>query len=186
VDGTAASREAARQATALAGEEGRLEFVAVTTRAHTTGLAGAGRVAEALGVSATMRTLTATTTADGLIRAAARADLLVIGGKHFGRVQKAVLRRAPCSVLMSRRPPDLPFLNTIIVASDAPSHTRAVAAQLARDRGAQLRIVCGANVVTAATVIGCGLIVVPTGAHTIELTRIAPCSVLAVRPPRRQ
>src|SRR4051812_10968067 len=84
VDGTAGSREAARQASALAGDDGRLEFVAVTTRARATGLAGAGRVAEALGVSATMRTLTATTTADGLIRAAARADLLVIGGKHFG------------------------------------------------------------------------------------------------------
>src|SRR3954471_2237360 len=78
VDGTAAGREAARQAAALAGDEGRLEFVAGAPRACSTPLADAGRVAQALGVAATARTLAAATAADGLIRAAAHADVLVI------------------------------------------------------------------------------------------------------------
>src|SRR5689334_843996 len=140
VDGSAKSREAARQAAILAGHDGRLEFVAVTPRGATA-LAGAGRVAQALGVAPTARTISAATTADGLIRAAARADLLVVGCDDVGRVPKAVLRRAPCSVLLSRRPPDLPFLDTIVVAAEAPAHARAVAAQLACEHEAQLRVV---------------------------------------------
>src|SRR4051812_19862767 len=88
VDGTAAAREAVRQAAALTRRDGRLEFVAVSPRTGSIPLSNAGRVAAAAGIATTGRTVAAVTTADGLIRAAARADLLVVGGDGLGRLPK--------------------------------------------------------------------------------------------------
>ena len=144
-------------------------------------LAAEQRAAAADGVEVVTRAVAAATAADGLIRAAARADLLVVGCDGLGRVPKAVLRRAPCSVLLSRRSPDLPFLDTILVAADASPGVRATAAHLAWEHGCELRQVRAENITAVAGAIGSGLIVVGDDGHAADVARLAPCSVLVVR-----
>jgi nucleotide-binding universal stress UspA family protein len=188
-DGTSEAREAVRQAAELAAPGGALEIVVVTPafrgfafrdRAATT-LRDAVRTADALGGSIAGHVSPAATAAAGLIRAAAGADLLVIGCDALGPTPKATLRRAPCSVLLARRAPDRPLLGTVLIAADGPPAVQAWAAHLAGERGAEVRTAPTAAIVAAAEAIGCGLIVIGDGALAAHVARAAPCSVLVVR-----
>jgi nucleotide-binding universal stress UspA family protein len=192
VDGTAAGREAARQAAELTGAHGRLELVAVTPGAGLAAFvlpaATAARVLfEAQNVAqlecpgATTSMVAAGNPADGLIRAAAGADLLAVGCDAVGRVPTAVLRRAPCSVLLARRPPDLPLCELILVAGGDDAAHHIAAAHLAFEHGSDLETVSPMLIATAAAVRGCGLIVVSDDALAVQIARAAPCSVLVVR-----
>jgi hypothetical protein len=188
-DGTTEAGEAVRQAAELTGERGRLEIVTVTPDSpgfpcldrSAAALDQAERITHALEVDASLRAMPAATAAAGLIRAARHADLLAVGCDALGPTPKAVLRRAHSSVLLARRPPDLPFWDTLLVAADGPSSAHVVAAQLASEHGSALREAPVAASATAAAAIGCGLIVVGDQALAMQVARIAPCSVLVVR-----
>ena len=187
-DGTAEAREAVRQAAELAGPSGELEIVIVTSafrgfsfRDGAAAMLGdAEHTARALGVSPSGHVLPAATAAAGLIRAAAGADLLVIGCDALGPTPKATLRRAPCSVLLARRLPDRPLLDTILVAAEAPPQAQRWAAHLAGEHEAEVRTAPTAEIATAAEAVGCGLIVIGEGAIAAQVARTAPCSVLVV------
>jgi nucleotide-binding universal stress UspA family protein len=199
VDGLPAGHEAVRQAAALAGGGGRLELVAVTPVAGhplflplpagaQEALAEAQRIAE--GVPVRTRTVAARSPAEGLSRAAAGADVLVIGtpdldterGVALGRVTAPLLSAAPCSVLVARRPPDLPLFDTIVVGCDMRDPIAAeTAAHLAAEHGSLLRAVAPAGSARAAAAIGCGLVVIAAGPAAARVAREAPCSVLVVR-----
>jgi nucleotide-binding universal stress UspA family protein len=192
VDGTAAGREAARQAAELTGAHGRLELVAVTPGAGLAPfvlpaataarvLCEAQNLAQRACSGATTSMIAARTPADGLIRAAAGADLIVIGCDAVGRVPTAVLRRAPCSVLLARRPPDLQLCDLILVAAGDDAAHHIAAAHLAFEHGAELETVSPTTIATDATVSGCGLIVVSDNALAVQIARAALCSVLVVR-----
>jgi hypothetical protein len=127
-------------------------------------------------------TVSAGSPADGLIRAAAGADLVVVGCDAVGRVPTALLRRAPCSVLLARRPPDLPLCELFLVAAGGDAAHHIAAAELAFAQGAELETVAPATIAVAAAASGCGLIVVPDDALAAQTARAAPCSVLVVRP----
>ena len=192
VEGSPAGREAARQAAELTGTHGRLELVAVTPGA---GLApsvfpaatAARALCEAQNVVQRVRSdvstsmIAAGTPADGLIRAAAGADLLVVGCDAVGRLPTAVLRRAAGSVLLARRPPDQPLCEQIQVAAGDDTAHHIAAAHLAFEHGSDLETVSPMSIATAAAVTGCGLIVVSDNALTVQIARAAPCSVLVVR-----
>jgi nucleotide-binding universal stress UspA family protein len=187
VDGGAEAREAVRQAAELAGPAGRIEVVTVTPASAgfpcrdraATALADAGRTAHHAGVGTESRAVAAATAAAGLIRAAAGAELLVVGCDALGPTPKAVLRRAPCSVLLARRRSE-PAAPGAIVAGDA-GPARAAAERLAREHGVQVHLVPAAEIIATAAAVGCGLIVVADGAAAAEVARLAPCSVLVVR-----
>jgi nucleotide-binding universal stress UspA family protein len=199
VDGLAAGHEAVRQAAALAGGDGFLELVAVTPapghphflplpNAAAAALADAGRTAAS--VPTTTRTVSSASVAHGLARAAADADVIVVGcrevqtahGVTLGPVTEPLLAIAPCSVLVVRRPPDLALFDVIVVAEDdSPQDEATTAAQLAIEYGAETRVVTTAAAVNAAAAIGSGLIVTADGPHATRLAREAPCSVLIVR-----
>ena len=195
VDGTAASREAVRQAAVLAGPGRCLELVTVTPApgrpsflpppdAAMRVLAEAEAIARRLGIAAASSSIHAAPAAEGLIRDAARADLLVIGCDTLGRVPTAVLRRAPCSLLLTRRPPDLPFCDSILVAAGDDPAPHLTAARLAHEHGSELHAVQPAGIATAAAAIGCGLIVTADDGMAAAIARHASCSVLVVRKPR--
>ena len=189
IDGTAEAREAVRQAAELTGPSGELEIVVVTPAFRgfafrdgaTSMLEHAERTAHTLGVGPEGHVLPAATAAAGLIRAATGADLLVIGCDALGPTPKATLRRAPCSVLLARRPPDRPLLDTIVVAADAPPQAQLWATRLAAEHESHMRTAPTAEIATAAEAIGCGLIVIGDGAIAAQVARAAPCSVLVVR-----
>ena len=204
VDGLATGREAMRQAAAVAGPDGHVEVVAVTPapghpqflplpNAAAEALAEAERIAASLGVTATSRAVSSASVARALSSAAAGADLVVVGcrevqtahGVALGPVIEPLLAIAPCSVLVARRPPDLPLFDVIVVAEDDSPHDEATtAARLANEHGAATRVVTSAAAVNAAAAIGCGLIVTADGPHATRLAREAPCSVLIVRESR--
>jgi hypothetical protein len=123
----------------------------------------------------------AATAAAGLIRAAAGADLLVIGCDALGPTPKATLRRAPCSVLLARRAPDRPLLGTVLIAGDGPPAVQAWATHLADEHETEVRTAPTAEIVAAAATIACGLIVIGDGALAAHVARAAPCSVLVAR-----
>jgi nucleotide-binding universal stress UspA family protein len=125
----------------------------------------------------TSKHVTAPTPSYGLIR----ADLLVIGCDALGWVPTAVLRRAPCSVLLARRPPDRPLLDTVLVGCGSAPIAHARAAALAAAHGSELSSVRAETITTAAAAIGAGLIVLADDAAAPHQARIAPCSVLVVR-----
>jgi nucleotide-binding universal stress UspA family protein len=186
VDGRGESREAVRQAAALAGADGRLALHMVTrgngfAEDPASVLADAQRVARTAGVNAETHAAPAATAAAGLLGAAASADLLVVGCDALGPTPKAVLRHARGSVLLARRAPGLPLLDTIMVGEDSPPRILRVAAQLAEAHGSELRMVPDAKLPLAAAAIGAGLIVAGDGPGAIPLARVAPCSVLIVR-----
>jgi nucleotide-binding universal stress UspA family protein len=188
-DGTAEAREAVRQAADLAGSRAHLEIVTVTPASpgfpcldtSAAALGQAEQITSALDVEATLRATPAATAAAGLIRAADHADVLVVGCDALGPTPKAVLRRAYCSVLLARRPPDLPLWDTIFVADDAPSSVHLTAARLAAEHGSVLHSVQSAKLPMAAAATGCGLIVIADDALAVQVARVAPCSVLVVR-----
>lgn len=192
VDGTAASREAVRQAAELAGPRGLLELVAVTPAAGhapflpsaavaTRVLAEVERIARGFGAAVTTSAHTAASAAEALIRASASADLLVVGCDTLGRVPTAVLRRASCSVLLARRPPDLPLCNLILVSAGDEPAAHLAGAQVALDHGSELHTVQPACIATAAAAIGAGLIVTADDGMAAQIARAASCSVLVVR-----
>jgi nucleotide-binding universal stress UspA family protein len=189
VNGTSQAREAVRQAAELAAEGADLELVTVTPASRgfpfregaAAILDDADRTANAHGVSPVAGALPAATAAAGLIRAAAGADLLVVGCDGLGGTPKAVLRRAPCAVLLARRAPDRPLLDTVLVAADGPPGVRQWAADFADVYGSDLRTAPTAEVVAAAELDGCGLIVIGDSASAAQVARAAPCSVLVVR-----
>jgi nucleotide-binding universal stress UspA family protein len=192
VDGTAGGREAARQAAELAGTGGRLELVAVTPGAGlgpfvppaasaARVLTEAERVAQPACARVTTTIVQAGSPADGLIRAAAGADLVVVGCDAVGWVPTALLRRAPCSVLLARRPPDLPLCDLFLVAAGGDAAHHIAAAELAFATGAEFETVSPSTIAIAAAASGCGLIVVPDDARSAQIARAAPCSVLVVR-----
>ena len=188
VDGTRASHEGIRQAAALAGPCGRLQLH-VVTRGSESGLSvlrQAEGVARALGVAADLRASLAATSAGGLALAAQGADLIVIGCDTVGPTPRAVLRLAPCSVLLARRPSDLPLFDTLLVAEDDPPRVHELAARLGHAHRGELRLVPRAGLPAAASAIGCGLIVTADVPDAIPLARVAPCSVLVVSDPRRR
>jgi hypothetical protein len=193
VDGTPGGREAARQAAELAGPHGALELVAVAPGAGAApfvppavNAARALMQAEAIAlrdcpaVGSTM--VHARTAADGLIRAAAGADLLVVGCDAVGPVATALLRRAPCSILLARRPPDLPLCEVFLVAAGGEAAHHIAAAELAFAVGAELQTVTPSTIATAAAASGSGLIVLPDDAQAVQTARAASCSVLVIRP----
>lgn len=192
VDGTAAGREAARQAAELARPGARLQLVAITPApgrptflpppsAAPGVLAEAERIARDSLAEVSVSSGTAASAADGLIRASEGADLLVIGVDTLGRVPTAVLRRAPCSVLLARRPPDLPLFDTLLVAAGGDPAPHIAAAQLAVEHGSEVHAVAPASAGTAAAAMGCGLIVTADDGFAATIARAAPCSVLVVR-----
>jgi nucleotide-binding universal stress UspA family protein len=206
VDGLAAGREAARQAAGLAGPHGRLELVAVTPEpghplflplpdGAAAALADAKRIATSLGVPATARTLSAASAAQGLARASAGADVLVVGSRDvetahgvvLGPVTEPLLAIAPCSVLVARQPPDLPLFDVIVVADGGSDQgtVASTAAWLAIEHRAETHVVTAAAAVNAAAAIGCGLIVTGEGADAARIAREATCSVLVIRTLRR-
>jgi hypothetical protein len=186
-DGTAEAREAVRQAAEAS--QGELEIVTVTPassgfpcrESSRAALGQAEEITRALDVDATLRALPAATAAAGLIRESARTDLLVVGCDALGPTPKAVLRRARCSVLLARRPPDEPLWETILVAAGAGAAVQTAAARLAAAHGSRLRAAPAAELATAAAATGCGLIVIGDDAPAALVARIAPCSVLVIR-----
>ena len=108
VDGTAHGREAVRQAAELAGPHGRLELVAVSPPSNRAEFPPVPESAvveaeRALGADGTSRRLTAPSLSEGWIRAAARADLLVVGCDALGWVADS--RPAAGALLGSPRRP---------------------------------------------------------------------------------
>jgi nucleotide-binding universal stress UspA family protein len=192
--------EAVRQAAALADARSRLELVTVTPApghplflplpaGARTALASAKRLAASLGAHPATRVVSAVSPAEGLARAAADADLLVIGsrdietarGISLGRVGKPLLSTARCSILIARRPPDRPLFDVIDLAAGSSPLTTLIAAHLAAGHGSELQTVSPAHLATAAAAIGCGLVVTGDGADGARIAREAPCSVLVVR-----
>jgi nucleotide-binding universal stress UspA family protein len=200
VDGFPAGVEAVRQAAALADAHSRLELVTVTpARGHPlflplpaaarTALAAAERLATSLGAHPSTHVVSAASPAEGLARAAADADLLVVGshdiettrGTSLGRVAKPLLSTARCSILIARRPPDRPLFDVIDLAAGSSPLTTLIAAHLAAEHGSELRTVLPAHAAAAAAAIGCGLVVTGDGADGARIAREAPCSVLIIR-----
>jgi nucleotide-binding universal stress UspA family protein len=146
VDGSPADLEAVRQAAVLAGAGATLELVAVTPQ-------GARRTVEELGRDASMHVVEAASPAQGLLRAAGRHDLVVVGcitlrtplEVSFGPVTKAAVEHAPQSVLVARRPPPgSDVIDSILVAVDgsAPSHHATLcAARIAARHGSDIALV---------------------------------------------
>jgi nucleotide-binding universal stress UspA family protein len=189
VNGTSEAREAVRQAAALAGPAAELELVTVTPASRgfpfregaAAILDASERTARAAGVSPVATAVPAATAAAGLIRASARADLLVVGCDALGGTPKAALRRAPCAVLLARRAPDRALLDTIVVADDGPPAVQRWAAELAGVHGSEVRTAPTSEVAATAAADGCGLIVIGESANAAQVARVAPCSVLVVR-----
>jgi nucleotide-binding universal stress UspA family protein len=164
VDGTRAGFEAARQAALLARGGAFLRLLAVTwetgTRASamvelgrrraTAALDRAAAVAHDLGVPADRVLLDGPHAAEKLLDAARADDLLVVGssgrshagGLVLGHAADEVLRRAPDSVLVARRPPIPEFPGSILVAADAPAlaDAAAMAGRLARRHGGDVTV----------------------------------------------
>jgi len=199
VDGLPAGFEAVRQASALAGAGARLELVAVTPSpghplflplpdAARAALAEAERIARSLGAHPTTRVVSAISPAEGLARAAADADVVVVGshdiettrGISLGRVAKPLLTMARSSVLIARQPPDLPLFEVIDLAACGSPLATTIAAHLAAEHGSELRTIARGVVAAATAAIGCGL-VVTDDAEGARIASEAPCSVLIVR-----
>lgn len=200
VDGFPAGLEGVRQAAALADAHSHLALVTVTpSPGHPlflplpggakTALAAAERIAASLGAHPTTHVVSATSPAEGLARAAADADVLVVGshdietthGVALGRVVKPLLSMARCSLLIARRPPDRPVFEVIALAAGSSPFTTLIAGHLAAEHGSELRTVPSASVATSAAAIGSGLVVTSDGAEGARIAREAPCSVLIVR-----
>ena len=71
-----------------------------------------------------------------------------------------------------------------MVAEESPPFVHELVAALADRHGAETRTVPEVKLPLAAAATGCGLIVAGDGPGAIQLARIAPCSVLIVRPDR--
>jgi nucleotide-binding universal stress UspA family protein len=190
VDGTSEAREAVRQAAALAAPSAELELLTVTPASRgfpfkersAAILDAAEQTAQAAnGVHPVSSAVPAATAAAGLIRAAADADLLVVGCDALGGTPKAVLRRAPCTVLLARRATDRPLLDTVVIADDRPPQLEEWAMHLADVHGSELRTAPTAEIAGVAEALGCGLIVIGESARAAQVARAAPCSVLVVR-----
>jgi len=164
VDDSPADLDAISQAAVLADPRATLEFVAVTPlRGHPlflplpdaaqSALADARRTVEELGRDASVRVVEAASPAQGLLRAAGRHDLIVVGcnklttplGVSFGPVTKAAVEHAPQSVLVARRPPPgSDVVDSILLAVDgsAPSHHATLcAARIAARHGSDIALV---------------------------------------------
>jgi nucleotide-binding universal stress UspA family protein len=164
VDDSPADLEAVRQAAVLAGPGATLELVAVTPqRGHPLflplpdgaqrALADARRTVQELGGDASARVVEAASPAQGLLRAADRHDLVVVGciklttplGVSFGPVTRAAVEHAPQSVLVARQPPPgADVVDSILVAVDgsAPSHHATLcAARIAARHGSDIALV---------------------------------------------
>ncbi len=107
-DGTSEAREAVRQAAELALTGATVELISIVpghgfadnaAKAE----ADAKRITHALGVEATFTAVEAGTAAAGLLTAAWRADVLVVGCDALGPTPKAILRHARSSLLLARR-----------------------------------------------------------------------------------
>jgi len=164
VDGSQAGLEAVLQAAVLAGPAATLELVAVTPLAGhpmflplpdaaRTALADARKTVRALGRDASVSVIAGASAAPGLLRAAGRHDLVVVGchaittplGPSLGPVAGPVVARAPRSVLVARRPPpDADVVSSILIAVDdsAPSHRATLlGAQIAAQHGSDIALV---------------------------------------------
>lgn len=164
VDGSRAGLEAVRQAAALAGPAAKLELVAITPQAGhplflplpdaaRNALADARQTVRALGRDASVNAVPAASAGPGLLRAAGRCDLIVVGcseittprGPSLGRVAGPVVARALQSVLVARQPPPgSDVVGSILVAVDgsAASHLATLcAARIAADHGSDIALV---------------------------------------------
>jgi nucleotide-binding universal stress UspA family protein len=167
VDGSRPSREAARQAAVLAGEDAALVYVAVSweqgvgatavaTLNHKHAqecLRQARDDARELGVKTIAMEEQGDDPARRLTELAGGHDLLVLGmlghsragGIMVGSAASAALHRSPVPVLVARRPPDgIDFPSRILLASDGAPRSDAAAeqtAQLAARFGSQVAIV---------------------------------------------
>jgi nucleotide-binding universal stress UspA family protein len=167
VNGTAGSREAARQAAVLGGPRAHVTYLAVTyeigvgatasaTLRHVHGEEAAARArqdARELGVEAQALTLHSSSAADALFRRAADHDLLVLGagagsraaGIILGSTATAAVHRAPVPVLLTRRPAGkATFPKSLLVAVDGTpqaDRTLQLSIGLARQHSCRLAIV---------------------------------------------
>ena len=111
--------------------------------------------------------MSALSPAEGLARAAADADVVVVGshdiettrGISLGRVAKPLLTMARSSVLIARQPPDLPLFEVIDLAAGGSPLATTIAAHLAAEHGSELRTIAPGIVAAATAAIGCGLVV---------------------------
>jgi nucleotide-binding universal stress UspA family protein len=164
VDGSRGGLEAVRQAAVLAGPDATLDLVAVTPlaghpmflplpdAAHTA-LADARREVQALERDASVNEIPAASLAEGLVGAAARHDLVVVGcreittalGVSLGPATRAVVEHTPQSVLVARQPsPGSDVVSSILVAVDgsvAAHRATVCAARIAAQHGSEIALV---------------------------------------------
>jgi nucleotide-binding universal stress UspA family protein len=149
VDGSRSANLAVEQAIALSGPSTALVFVCVreeagagashratiTAERSDATLEAAVRAARDAGIDAAAETLQGHDPRPILLDEASRSDLLVIashggsraGGIALGGVASAAVHRAAVPVLIARRPPDVPFPQRILAATDgSPDAERAV------------------------------------------------------------
>jgi nucleotide-binding universal stress UspA family protein len=167
IGGTRGDDEAARQAASLAGPGGHLELLAVTRewgygagsqdalgsrRAHEA-LRAARAVARELEVEPDVRTVDAGSRTEALLAEANGHGLLVVGADGATRAQGILLgatvptlvHRAPCPVLVARRPPaGVLFPKLVLLADDGSDSARGaarLAAELAARRDATVELI---------------------------------------------
>lgn len=166
IDGSRSAFEAARQATALAGDNARIELLTISCErgsgpneqallAHTRAdkaLQAAQKIVDRAGIEVVLTHRNDASAPHLLVEEARRHDLLVLGshavprseGIMVGSSVSRAVHECPVPVLVARSAPgDAPFPTRILVGADgpgAPESAIEIAAQLARACGSRVTL----------------------------------------------